>query len=843
MSFFDFGPALPQERAGGHNPSAPGFGHAPDPFAFARKEDGGDDDVLDFEDTYDGLGAQLDEAGDAFNDDTFGAEQREVGKDFDFSGQTAKVADVFQQEQMLHHPGQQLPSSNLPKPATRPSRSGYENYAEPEYIPQLEASASIWGLPQKRQAAERPQPQGQQSYGAAAASSRKMMSLEEVEAAMRAQSRKPTTPQPPPHTHQLSAPPSIIDMAPKPGVPLQQGYTGPPRDSQRPQLPPEQRHSGTRQPPPPEAVGLLWPGAVEQGPQLLQRQQPVSPQVAQRAGSAQLPPYQPFPQPTRILRNPNRLSGQEQLVTPPMKPHLERSGQPRMSTPQATGPAHNREQTRQGPPITHADQAMQLSEEDRAAFLAEEAKRAKRNHKIYMLSKDNGLMTPQDKNFITRIQLQQLLTATGNVDDQGPEATLAEDFYYQVFSQIRGASTQTPHQPLSQFAQTYLFQTAGRQGMNRRGFRGTGNNHMQRMEQQVARAVEAAKLKPKNRQLIIEGSLGKISFSNAKTPKPLLNLKRQESGDIKPHTPRKAGVTIADRKVTLRNVETVYSILMRMEDHERHLPPPPTEESAPEEIQQHMEWRQQVLRANQQLWRALKVMEPIVPNSPTPHPFIAILSTPKGKKVILRLFRHLDDQQRVTILTMIVVQLDTLDVIRAPVAHEVDLFSNAVMPALFGYVADAPLNIVIGLLGLVVDRVNVQMIVRTRVGVGILTMLISRAELSKQGVSEAERHQWNILFNQLFDLVEPMLPHLFTGGESKTTEGKSPHDVHIWQFLAAVGVGSTPEQQQRLVLGVKDKVMETVGLGRRSGGEEGEKRLAEVNLFMRAIGLDVGLLG
>ncbi|KAK5016438.1 DNA topoisomerase 2-associated protein pat1 [Cryomyces antarcticus] len=280
-----------------------------------------------------------------------------------------------------------------------------------------------------------------------------------------------------------------------------------------------------------------------------------------------------------------------------------------------------------------------------------------------------------------------------------------------------------------------------------------------------------------------------------------------------------------------------------MEDHERHLPPPPTEESAPEEIQQHMEWRQQVLRANQQLWRALKVMEPIVPNSPTPHPFIAILSTPKGKKVILRLFRHLDDQQRVTILTMIVVQLDTLDVIRAPVAHEVDLFSNAVMPALFGYVADAPLNIVIGLLGLVVDRVNVQMIVRTRVGVGILTMLISRAELSKQGVSEAERHQWNILFNQLFDLVEPMLPHLFTGGESKTTEGKSPHDVHIWQFLAAVGVGSTPEQQQRLVLGVKDKVMETVGLGRRSGGEEGEKRLAEVNLFMRAIGLDVGLLG
>ena len=51
---------------------------------------------------------------------------------------------------------------------------------------------------------------------------------------------------------------------------------------------------------------------------------------------------------------------------------------------------------------------MDLSEEQRKAYLEEDAKRAKRNHKIFLLSKGNGLMTPQDKNFITRIQLQQL---------------------------------------------------------------------------------------------------------------------------------------------------------------------------------------------------------------------------------------------------------------------------------------------------------------------------------------------------------------------------------------------------------------------------------------------------
>lgn len=249
---------------------------------------------------------------------------------------------------------------------------------------------------------------------------------------------------------------------------------------------------------------------------------------------------------------------------------------------------------------------MQMSESDREAFVAEEAKRAKRNHKIFLLSKNNGLMTPQDKNFITRIQLQQLMTAAGGLDEQGTDGQLAEDFYYQVFAQIRGAPRQNPNQPLSQFAQTYLFQTGGRYGAGRRHPRG-GDNHIQRMEQQVQRAVEAAKARPKNKQLTVEGSLGKIAFSNSKTPRPLLNFKRNES-DARV---RATKVIVADRKATLRDIENVYLTLMRMEDHERRLPLPPTEESNPAAIQQHIEWREEMHGLNQKLWSELKVMEPI----------------------------------------------------------------------------------------------------------------------------------------------------------------------------------------------------------------------------------------
>lgn len=204
-------------------------------------------------------------------------------------------------------------------------------------------------------------------------------------------------------------------------------------------------------------------------------------------------------------------------------------------------------------------------------------------------------------------------------------------------------------------------------------------------------------------------------------------------------------------------------------------------------------------------------------------------------------------------LTLIVIHLDVLDVIReayppadnaplpARVKDEIELFSAAVMPPLFSYVNEAPLAIIIGLLGLVLDRVNVHAIVRTKIGVSILTMLISRAELVAQQAplaSQEDKAQWSDLYNRLFDTVEPVLPHLFPSD----TNISAADDVYVWQFLAAMGVGASPDQQQRLVLGVKERVMETVGVSRSLPAEMRERRLADVNLFMRAIGLDVELL-
>lgn len=812
-----------------------------------------------------------------------------MGKDFDFYGQTAKVSDAINEEQARFTRQQVLskPAGSVSaEPVAKSYKTGYEVYRNSRYIPDLKANASLWGG-ESEASSRAGAPQSSQHRDPVAASSKKMMSLEEVEASMAAQSNKSTASQAPRQIAQVLPPTTMQpQLLSHHSVPVQSTaqhqtlsqHNAPVQSSAQHQLPlqpktpaqysiqhfppqhnmsvqssalntfsaqhsmpaqslaPHQltaQHNVTAQS---SAQTQVYPteqnvnhvtGAVKNfkaeisgtpmmaprtshlpnpsnPPQILQRGQPLPQQGVET--------HEPT-QPLQILQNTTR---QQARLAPRAEPSILSQQSPQLVHPGSVY-VH-----KQAPIIAHPQQLMHLAEEERAAFLVEDAKRAKRNHKIFLLSKDNGLMTPQDKNFVTRIQLQQLMTATGNVTEHDPDAALSEDFYYQVHNQIRGGPRQNPHQPLSNFAQTYLFQTGSRQGgMARRQNRG-GDNHTQRMEQQVQRAVEAAKLKPKNKQLVIEGSLGKISFSNAKTPKPLLNMKRSENIDTlrRPQTaerkasgkkPSSAPASTSDRKAILRNIETVYSILMKMEDHERRLPPRPADEGDHPRVQPYVEWHATMQKMNQDLWKNLKVMEPIVHESPILHPFIAFLSYPKGKKAVPRIFRHIDLHQRLTILTMIVIHLNVLDVIRhaqpreneaqLPITtrEEVELFSQAVMPNLFAFVNEAPLEVVIGLIGLILDRVNIKAIARTKVGLNILTMLISRVELLKQAEApkDEEWNQWLDLYNRLFDAIEPLLKGIFPGSIN------AGQDEYVWRFLAASGIGASPDQQQRLVIGVK----------------------------------------
>ncbi|KAI9809192.1 MAG: hypothetical protein M1825_002483 [Sarcosagium campestre] len=852
MSFFGFDATLPRDR--GHPVNAPGFSQAADPFAQVSQSQSDaqdDDDALDFEDTYDGLGDQLDESQDAFNADTFGGTdsgpkvQKPVGRDFDFFGQTAEVSNAFNEEQERFRRQQPPPKSipSIEKPANKATKTGYEQYKDPGYIPDLQVNANLWGVPARKTVNDaRGAQEQQQSQGAApvkAATEKKMMSLEEVEAAMRAKRKKPVI-------AEQAASVQGVQQSQQSFQPLPfSTHQGP---SASPQHSHSQKNSQARLQvsAPQQPVQAELPSFAVNHPQILQRhhQAPSKPARAKAPPPAAAPAPPAALHPKQILQNPNRASvpspqpGPAPVELPQNQHRRPPSGPGAFISPPAIA--------------THPND---LSEEQRAAFMNEEAKRAKRIQKIHHLSKGNGLMVPYEKNFIVRIQLQQLVSATGNPSDQDGDNFLNEDFYYQVHSQIRSGPRQTPHQPLNQFAQTYLFQTGGRAGGGggRRLNRG-GDTHQQRMEQQVQRAVEAAKLKPKNKQLVIEGSLGKISFSNAKTPKPLLNIKRPEAGQDASRTGTGKSLHPApkasDRNTILSHIENVYSIVMSMEDLERSIPP--ARETTEGKVAQLDEgWSQEMKILNDKMWRETGVMDPILPDSLVPHPFIAFISYAKGKKVIPRVFRHLDQNQRDTVVTMLIFHVGVLDVVRlaqlrpgehqlpTAVREEVELFSQAVMPSLFGYISEAPLGFVVGLSAILLDRVDVRALARTKVGLTILTMFLSRAELIRQagGINPEEWQQWSTSYGRLFDALEPVLGAIFPGSIN------SGEDIYVWQFLAAMGVGANEGQQQRLVMAVSERVRETVSQSKTLPPELSAVRLDNVNLFLRAIGLDVELLG
>lgn len=85
-------------------------------------------------------------------------------------------------------------------------------------------------------------------------------------------------------------------------------------------------------------------------------------------------------------------------------------------------------------------------------------------------------------------------------------------------------------------------------------------------------------------------------------------------------------------------------------------------------------------------------------------------------------------------------------------------------------------------------------------------------------------------------LVEQHLENLFPGSVARG------EDIYVWNFLAAIAVGATPEQQQRIVWTVRDRVMGTVEFAKTLPADVAARRLGVLNTFMNSIGLDVDML-
>ncbi|TFK25645.1 hypothetical protein FA15DRAFT_341353 [Coprinopsis marcescibilis] len=518
-----------------------------------------------------------------------------------------------------------------------------------------------------------------------------------------------------------------------------------------------------------------------------------------------------------------------------------------------------------------------------------EEKRRRKAQKLAYMARYNDLMTQSDKDFITRIQVSQLVT-------QDP---YADDFYAQVYGAI--LRSRLGLQALDE--RVLKFGSGGGVGL---GLAPKGGGRrpsaMQRMEQQVERIVLNARKREEEKGLhslhSLQGALGRTSGRSYKAaPRQLLQvdansptlspgssqppnssgfnegaaqeaakLGREALGDA-----GHAGEVIRQDPLTHREtlviVERLYDLVLHVEQLRRDQPHP---EDGPEETEL---WKQEYDNSVDVIWKEMRVM--VYLETSNPHPFISLLTPTKGKKVLPRLTRHLPSDKMLTLLTLLVACFDQLDVIkraplldslvesneRADVERQTQAFLGSVMQSILPVVSVAELRLVTGLLSLLLHRTNIVAVAQTRPGLALLTLFLSRVEVIKQTVNAGteltdiptaeESEAWQMMFDHLFQLLAPHFMLLFPSTRIAHTNitGQPPAiptsidivDQPVWQFLAALALHAVTEQHQLLVTALREKVLDnvlSVNKGWVSDEEERQTKLANVNLFLHALGLD-----
>lgn len=723
-----------------------------DDFAGLSLEDN-DVDTYDFEDTYDGLGDHLDEANDDYNDDTFG--DTTVGKDFDFSGKTAKVADTMEDEQLAFQRRQPVTRAvEIDRAPVRPMNGASWNVR-----PQESTTTDPWS---RRAPVAAPAVQA----SPVKAKPRKAQTLAEIEAEMLASRNAPARPvqqlQQPPAQQQYPMPQESFSPQPFPQQQLPQQA-----------FPPQMR-------PPPGQMPVHYPPGYAQQQQMMQRG---------------MMPQGPVPQqlPPGMLHVPHMSANQQMRPSPRQDPIIQ-SPQP-------------------GKPSVNFKEAMA---QDAASLQAQQQKNLRRAQKIGAMARYNGIMSNGDKNYVLKVQISQLVS-------EDPEA---DDFYYTVHSTLRGRSN--VQQSLGHYEQTYLHR-AGQS--NRRGNK-ERQNPMLKMQQQVQKIIASAKTRPKSTSLAVAGSLGKLSFSRVRQPKQAISVKMPESS---------APLNRQSKKEALNSIEHIYSTMLGLEHTARQGPP----HDAPTETVDA--WKTKIDELSDKIWSALRIMDQV--DHAQLHPFIQLLQYSKGKKLIPRLYRGLNFERRLTLMTMIVAHLDTLDVLRLArydesgnlpreIKEEIELFTQTVLPPLLAFTSEAPMKIVVGLLGMLLERNDIYMLCMSRVGLSFLTMFVSRAEIAKQAeqLSDNDSASWQNMYNRMFSKIEGKFGLIFPPASLYTDE------IYPWQFLAACAVSASPEQQHILVNEARDRVLENVTSSKKLPKEMADIKRGNVNLFLNAIGLDASQL-
>jgi len=874
MSFFGFDPTAPQQQS---HPQQ----HQHQQQQRSQHQQQRSQQPLDFEDTYKGYGDYQAEDEDFLNDETFG-NNVELGNNFDFGHSQQQQ----QQPQVGQPPAAPVPHRSYVAAAA----SGTSQQAHMDAAVDLRPMESLWN-PNSGAAANTAGPTGDQ------AEQPRVLSMEEIERNQRQMQMHP--PPPPPQ-----------------GYPAMQGYPMPPGNFMPPpgqnypmMAPPpqqQQQHQQFQQMRPvfnqPNYMG--YPGNAP--PPHHQPQQPHQPQKQQMvAPQMQFPPQQQQQQHPVQQAPEQQAPHEQQLASQVAMPQMDRSSS-------SLSQSSNERDNFKG----HPRQPHQRQPRNREPLTPEEQKRLEVRHaKVEKILKHSGLMTPRDKDFITRYQLSQIVT----------EDPYNEDFYFQVYKIIqRGGVVGESNKGL--IARAYLEHSGHRLG----GRYKRADIALQRMQSQVEKAVTVAKERPLRKQekeqsrenSNTEGSnsagvssagqsndnrdgvLGKISSSlNSKAPrrqlqiptsnKTLLNsllVNDEHATAAKPTNPdalmevteslgnvelsqtarvrRRSSYAFTSvdqssvlsrsggRKFVLSLIETVYEEVLELEANLRSGKP----------------------IDNKKLWEALHINDELYEVCP----FISMLSFDKGVKIMPRIFNFLEKDQKLKLLQTFFSELSHLNIIiissyktnpepTESQLKQIDIFQTVFLKIIVSFLSSSSNFIeIMGLLLHLIKNNNVSFISTSKIGLNLITVLISRAALIRQDtnrsnmLSSPEISTWNEIYDKLFTALESKLAAVFPPKEyiQKVTSvhlkghvapGATPQhydQAYIWQFLASLALSGKLNHQRIIIDEVRDQIFGTINEAEQLKETaktptesvddlvyRREKLYQDLNLFLNVMGL------
>ncbi|SCV04071.1 LAME_0H15522g1_1 [Lachancea meyersii CBS 8951] len=875
MSFFGFDTSLSGQNKGSNRDSRKKANN---------RKSKSPEAAMDFEDTYQGFGEHEGEEDDYLNDETFG-NATELGADFDFGYGKGELEAVGQSSVSQPALNRSYASAATSTGSEMPM-SGY--HTGPAHIMDdgmdFTPMESLW----TNQPRAMPPQQYQQQPEV------QVLSMEELERQQQLQQQHPQHG----YVGGVAPPPPVGYGYPPQAFMPQAGYQGMPQNMQQgmpqglPQGLPQGMPQGLTQGMPqglprgmpmPMPVPMPMAGPPQrfsQASHAVQHQQPIS--AGQQSGQASF--VAPGSSQSPELSQQSATSSTQLPTTkspvmaaPGLFPQVSK---PPQSVSSSRGQFVTEQDSRESTPRGARRGSMRKPQEP---LSPEDLKRLQiRQAKVDKILRHSGVMTPRDKDFITRYQLSQIVT-----DDP-----YNEDFYFQVYKIIqRGGIVGESNKGL--IARAYLEHSGHRLG----GRYKRADVALQRMQSQVEKAVTVAKERPQksreNLDSAKEGVLGKISSArNSKAPRRQLQIPLQKGDDedvsssaIEDVVQSMNGVDISSssktrrrssyafrsvdqravlsrsggRKFVLSLIETVYAEVLELEAQLR---------SGKE-------------TDSTELWEALHIADDAYEVSP----FISILSFDKGVKIMPRIFNFLNKDQKLKLLYCFFSELSHLNIIVTSSyktnpnpsdsqLKKLELFQSVFLKIIVSFLSSsAEFLEVLGLLLALVKNNNVSFISTSKIGLNLITVLISRAALIKQDVSRGnvlssmEASSWNEIYDKLFTALETKLAVVFppdeytakvvtassSGTVTSATAGQSQKhqfydQSYIWQFLASLALSGKLNHQRVIIDEIREEIFGTISRAEQllSSTPAEEQQIAmyqrdklyqDLNLFLNVMGL------